>query len=512
MMRLFIKIGGVAMRASLSQHIFMFPFSWQMDLSATTYLLTQHHQIKKSRMQKLDNWEAEHFLLQTDKEYNEFVYFYRPVRPVLYTMEGMPQLVLNYKHRALGQQVKGLSVCINGKVYELDLTKVTLKLYKTGVGILSLYVDNTRYHDKEDILKINGISRCIYPQVLPLELAKVAYHPDWIRIHDENVVQIEDRFDQTYRQIPIRISQFILEILGDEFIQAQHLQVGKIAIDPLLGGQMFTLCMVKCTQVLEPLSETDQIERILGELMLVPEEEKRLCEYGNISYLNQKRKIYGMSKSAFACISHEGVDVRLYDQLVTLALMQRVTLLHFSAELATISTLPKQQLVRGIQSVYEIYIQFINQMYFSEITLDLEGTQIYQLLMSKLRIPEELRQLDFEMQEIHEYAALVDQSQSKFRLDMATVIGAALVIPTFVTGFFGMNIMQDHFLDWWKHKEVALWMNAYVLLPVMVVVMAYFGSQRRSRLYIVQRILACCILVGSIAIIILFGCGISATP
>ncbi|MGL4736272.1 MAG: hypothetical protein ACRCW2_02345 [Cellulosilyticaceae bacterium] len=499
------------MQASLSQHIFLFPFSWQMDLSATTYLLMQHHQIKKSRIQKLENWEAEHFTLQTDKEYNEFVYFYRPVRPVLYTIDQMPQLVLNYKHKLLGEGVRGLRVCINQKVYELELTKVTLKLYKSGVGILSLCVDNAHYHEKEDILKINGLSRCIYPQVLPLEAAKEAYHPDWIRIHDGKHIHIEDQFDQSYRQIPICISHFILEILGKEFIQASHLQVGKIAIDPLLGGQMFTLCMVKCTQGVEPLSETDQIERILGELMLVPEEEKRLCEYGNISYLNQKRKVYGMSKSAFACISHEGVDVRLYDQLVTLALMQRVTLLHFSAELATISTLPKQQLVQGIQSIYEIYIQFINQMYFSEITLDLEGTQIYQLLMSKLRIPEELRQLDFEMQEIHEYAALVDQSQSKFKLDMATVIGAALVIPTFVTGFFGMNIMQDHFLDWWTHKEVALWMNAYVFLPVMVVVMAYFGSQKRSRLYLLQRILAVFIFLGSLAIILFFGCGISAT-
>ncbi|MGL4345933.1 MAG: hypothetical protein ACRCTE_12105 [Cellulosilyticaceae bacterium] len=494
----------------ISQHIFMFPFSWQMDKSSANYLLTQHKEINKKQLKHLENWEPHVFSLGTDKEYNEFVYFYKPVRPVLYTLENMPHLVLNYRHKWLGQEAQTLVLCVNGREYTLQLEQVHLKLYKTGIGIVSFYIDNTRYDAKEDLLSINGMSRCIYPQVLPLVAAKQSYHPDWIRIYDKEHCVIEDLFHQDYRKLPICISQFMMHVLGNDFAQGQIKRQGKMTIEPLLGGQMFTLCMLNHDLWRGDLGEEKQIELLLGELMLVTEEEKRLCEYGNISYLNQKRKVYGMSKSAFACISHDGVDGRLYDQLVTLALVQRVTLLHFSSEIATISTLPKHQLVAGIQSVYEIYIQFINQMYFTEITLDLEGTQIYQLLTSKLRIQEELRQLDFEMQEIHEYAALVDQSQARFKMDMATVIGAALVIPTFVTGFFGMNIMQDKFLDWWHHKEIALWMNAYVFLPVAVISLAYFWTKKRSRLYVMQRVLLLLVLLGSLFVLWHYGCGIHA--
>ena len=188
--------------------------------------------------------------------------------------------------------------------------------------------------------------------------------------------------------------------------------------------------------------------------------------------------------------------------------MQRATLLNLSSELAYISTLPKSELSPSIASIYEIYIQFINELYFKEVTEDAEGSYIFEQLSKAFKIEEELEQLNFEVDEVHEYANLVEQSASNLKVQLLTIIGAALVIPSFVTGFFGMNIFQKEALHWWDNSSVILWLNSYVVLPILAVVALCLWTKKRNAWMLIMKVILSILCLVSLSFTFKYGCGL----
>lgn len=503
----------------ISQHIFLFPFMWETPGQGLHYLFDGHKQNKRGLLTHLENWEIDYLNIVEDKDYNEFVYFYKPVRPVIYTYRDAPVMILNYKHT----KVSRASYCeieINQKVYHLDIVAITLKLYKTGIGIVSLHLGNREYNQMEDILAINSLSKVIYPPTLPLDKAREDYFPHSLKFFLDKEHYLEEAFKENYKEKPTQIASFMMALLGAPFASVtksytKGIKNAFIYIEPIIGSHMFTLCLYQSHQMIEQIKNKTMTLDCLDTFVLLSNKIKTDLKEGNlehmaIEYLCGNQSIYGISRYALICISDERIDSKIYDQLVTLILAQRATLLNFSNQLSMISALPKEELVHAIQNAYEIYIQFINQMYFEEVTEAMQGELIYEKLATKFRLQKELRQLDFEMDEIHEYATLIEQSDSKFKMDLVTIVGASLVIPTFVTGFFGMNIFENAFYNWWKHKEVILWINSYALLPILSLLLFYTWSRKLNKRYLFQRLLLLVLTLASLSILIFQGCGLIA--
>ncbi|MDF2877841.1 MAG: Mg2 transporter protein CorA family protein, partial [Clostridia bacterium] len=97
---------------------------------------------------------------------------------------------------------------------------------------------------------------------------------------------------------------------------------------------------------------------------------------------------------------------------------------------------------------------------------------------------------------------------SKFKVQLLTIIGAALVIPTFATGFFGMNIFKDEIIRWWINKNVVLWMNGYVFLPILIMVVLCTWTRRRTRANHIKHMLLMGVIVISVLVMIRYGCGL----
>ena len=125
-----------------------------------------------------------------------------------------------------------------------------------------------------------------------------------------------------------------------------------------------------------------------------------------------------------------------------------------------------------------------------------------------MKIPNDIRMLDAEIEEVNEYATLIAQEASQKRTNAITVIGAALIIPTLVTGFFGMNILQNKLSTWWLHPEFKLWFNAYFVLPVSVVIFICMLRPHRRFRYILLLILMGIISLFSLYLVYKFGCGL----
>ncbi|MDF2613568.1 MAG: Mg2 transporter protein CorA family protein [Clostridia bacterium] len=498
----------------ISEHIFLFPFTWKYSSEKNSYLFLQHVQIQNREFERLKNWDINDVAIEEDKDYNEFVYFYKPVRAALYTFPKSALIVRNYSYKAIGEN-NYFIIGVEGKEYLLSICDIHLKIYKTGIGVLSLNICNTSYQNTEDIRNINSFSKCIYPPLLPIEKAKEELFPDYIKMRINEDQKIEEYFEKDYRTEPITITSLVMNILGEPFIcKESKLKSGSIFIEPILGNQMFCLCLFKNTEIVKGIHsgsiDYNFVEKfmMINKKVLFHEEDPMGSHAGSIYYLKSESNIYGISRFSLICISNQMLKSKLFDQLVSLVIMQRATLLSLSTEIARVSTLPKYDLVPAIESIYEIYIQFINQLYFKEVTEDIQGSHIYDKLSKQLKIEEELKQLNFEIDEVHEYATLIEQSQSKFKVQILTIIGAALVIPTFATGFFGMNIFKEEIVRWWLDKNVGLWMNGYVFLPILSMIALCTWNRRRTRANIIKNMMLLALIFTSIMIIITFGCGL----
>lgn len=494
------------MRKVISEHLFVFPFSWKQFLRGGSPLFDQHHQLKGKRFGKLGHWQEKLSMIKTPEDYNEYVYFYKPIRAALYTFSEKPVIVRNYIYEPLDQNgVMRLEIGENS--YDLKISSIDLKLYKTGIGLLCFKFYNTLYNEAEVLKVINRFSECVYPPVLPIEKASANGYPSKVTLFlNKNTCIVED-FSKIKIDKHIMLSPLIMDVLGKPFIS--HLLPDNkehILIEPILGHQMFCCCMYYAPQYLQLENEEEALQ-LLKKWMIGYEQLSPIQEEAPY-LLMTKDHIYGIDRKMVFGITASYPCERLYDQLVKLVLMQRATLLSLSTEIARVSTLPKCEISAAISSIYEIYIQFINQLYFKEVTEDSEGSLLYEQLSQNFKISEELEQLNFEMDEVHEYASLVEQSASNLKVQILTIIGAALVLPSFVTGFFGMNIFHEEAPHWWRHASVALWLNSYVFFPILVVVALCMWTQRRTTLSRIFKVILSLLLLTSLSFTIKYGCGL----
>lgn len=487
----------------ISTHVYYFPFSWRKESIKRNFQFKQHKQMADGEVGKIAAWQMrEHHIIE-DKHYNELVYFYKPVQALLYEQKQGCIVKVYEKEKRQSEDV--LIVVVDGRQYTLRIADLTLKFYKSGIGILSLEVVNDKYKEPEEIIGINGLGKCVYPYILPIEHAQKDYFPERIifKLGDETIVE---NFDKQYKQSPMIVADFIMALLGPDFYcEGQMRGSARFAIEPLFSNRMFTLCLYKNQQLLENIKNKTVKEHFLRQFMVFSRKEKVF----DVHYIELPKVLYGIGRFALIGITADEKESKLYNELTTLAIVQRASLLHFSNQIAFITTLPKEQVVSGIGNLYEIYMQFVNQMYFHEVTVDVQGSCIYEGLLKQLRIKEEMQDLVFEMREVHEYTSFIQKNQSQSRMDMLAVVGTLLVIPTFVTGFFGMNILEEGFIRWWERKDILLFINSYVILPVFAILGVYSWWVKGHRYEKVWRLMLAIAMIGSLVVLLTQGCGLS---
>ena len=200
----------------ISEHIFLFPFSWHYNHKKETNLFMQHNQIQNKLFNKLAGWKIHDLKIATEKDYNEFVYFYKPIRTALYTMHKGPIIVRNYTYEKLAD-VNYFMITVSGMTYKLYIEEIGLKIYKTGIGLLSFTMRNTAYKEIEAIEAINSFSKGVYPPILPLSKAKEELFPDEIILHLNEACHIVESYKENYLKNGLKISNIIMTVLGEDF-------------------------------------------------------------------------------------------------------------------------------------------------------------------------------------------------------------------------------------------------------------------------------------------------------
>lgn len=161
-----------------SHHIFIFPFKWEQSGSEE-----QRFDIElfDKKLNKDDQWKENKFNLGQKDCYNEYNYFYRHVREILYEKsddlieeeDKTNDLIKHYEYKLGNITHYWIKVVVKddtGKdkivTYKLEIDSIILNIYATGTGVLSFHLRNKDYSDSEDVIKINQYGRRIYPPFL----------------------------------------------------------------------------------------------------------------------------------------------------------------------------------------------------------------------------------------------------------------------------------------------------------------------------------------------------------
>jgi len=169
------------------------------------------------------------------------------------------------------------------------------------------------------------------------------------------------------------------------------------------------------------------------------------------------RTFYGVSRYSFVCLTSSldtlkqndadfiPIHLRnLYFQMVQLSLVQRASLLRFAEEVSFISTLKNndKNTPQKIKDLNREYLQFVNKMYFREVTAQEQGIELYDMIQDKMRIDRDIKDLNHEIDELYQYANLLEEAKENRTMRNISIGGAILLLPSLIAAIFGMNTLN----------------------------------------------------------------------
>ncbi len=181
----------------------------------------------------------------------------------------------------------------------------------------------------------------------------------------------------------------------------------------------------------------------------------------------ENNTLYGMSRYSLVMLTSDFSDLEkygvtylvrhlqsMYYKMAELCLLQRATILSFSNEVTAVADLINNEdktVIDRIESLYKHYLLFVNKIYFREITAQEQGIEMYDMMQSAMRIPQEVKGLDYEIDEINRFASMVhditEQEEMKKLTGKANKLAQIVVIflvPTLIIGLLTMKSMPDY--------------------------------------------------------------------
>lgn len=480
-----------------SYHIFMFPFRWHIPEQRTERFGEQISFRNIHFPKVIDNWNrvVEPESVEDKKVlYNEKNYFYEFVHDALYDngRGDNTNIVRHYERREPKHQEVHYCIKTKGKEYVLNVDTINLNLYSTGVGVLSFYLLNEQYSDKEDVLKINQYGRRVYPPFF-----------DDKEFHNELAHQLKfEGLNGVYSD------DFQAYQVGDSNKPSQFLQkmvhevAPNIDINAVIDDRMYTMSWYKNDELVQHLCHhedkgiehnddwyqyvfvdangpTCHNDKMKGDLL------------GKASYMRWSdwNSLYGISRYSFVMLTSWGCPDYLtkyfeteYVRMAELVLVQKASVLRFSAEVTNISSMEKEksdvQLPEKVRSLYKEYIRFVNQIHFREVSAQDQAIELYDMLYETAKLKEQVEKLDDEIEELFNYVSLQGEKKTNDTMSTLTWLATIFVPATFIAGLFGMNnsYMGDND-DFFNNVLIQLLM-VFVFTGISIGIIKYLLSKK----------------------------------
>lgn len=447
--------------SAISFHTFMFPFQWKINglddkpFSDQVNLEYIHYELSSSWERTTTPTVEE----EKDSLYNERNYFYEFVHPALYDDGSHHTLVRHYercepKHGSVTYRI----VCGNGHdEYILDVQSINLNLYATGVGVLSIYLYNNRYTEIKDILAINQYGRRVFPPfIADVSLRNEIAHS--LSFEGLNGIYGEDFSNYSNKTPSNYPAAFICKMVNEV--------AGNIKMQPVIDDRMFVLCWYKNDEWAkkfvdnyDSFIETDEdwyklifVDNFSGLSCQNQSMRQELIKKASYERWQLWSSLYGISRYSMVYLTNSGCPDYLvtyfeteYVRMAELVLMQRASVLRFSAEVTQISKLSgTKDFSERVSSLYREYIRFVNRFYFREISAQDQAIEIYQKIYDAMNLKEQVEKLDSEIEELHNYVSMREESRTNRTMSLLTWITTIFLPVTVVAGYFSMNNFGDN--------------------------------------------------------------------
>lgn len=441
-----------------SYHNFQFPFRWDVK-GFEDKTLSEQIDLNKIKYCDSGNWERVTTPAnnqESDDLYNEKNYFYEFVHGALYDNGSNGSLIRHYERNEPkhGEVVYRIT-CAGGKEYELNVKAINLNLYSTGVGVLSFFMENRRYADPEVVLNINQYGRRVFPPFIKdvENRSLIAQKLEFIGLHGCETGYCEDfsRYDnKTPHNKP---ADFITEMI--------HEVAANIQLKPVVDDRMFVLSWYKNNDWANQFCGSGYDDFIMSnkwyEFLFVDnpngmscqntEMQKALIKDSTYERWQKWCSLYGVSRYSLVLATNTTCPPFLlqyfeteYSRMSELVLVQKASILRFSAEVTNISNLEnRKELSLKLGSLYKEYIRFVNQIHFREVSAQDQGIEMYEKLYKLIKINDHVEKLDKEIEELYNYVTLREDRRVNNTVSLLTWIATIFVPITVVAGIFGMS-------------------------------------------------------------------------
>ena len=468
----------------VSKHIFMFPF------------IIKNPDRYKKEFSKDKKWTPYNFSIKDELDYNEYNYFYPFVQKLLFPDTDASNSILSKYHWKFQKGKFLISILEKKKDEEsgqqveiekdfiLDFSTKGIELIileDFSIGILIFYLDNHLEKSFDNVLKINDYARRIYPQFLPLIDGKFggsqrAFLPVKISINlDEKNITTEDF--SSYNDLTgfrgIKYASYIAFFLNG--IEYNH----------VLDDRMFVLSYLKNNEEGEKIlysypgyakSLSEKNNKINTKAIdnwykycfvdgnsltcqsdIMKQELLTKCTYDR---WNKWGILWGITRYSLVALFTESVPTFLldhvslqYKDLSLMWLINRAVLLKFAAESSDLAKLIKtdngnrnqRKYVKKITELRKNYITFVNDVWFTEVTPQEQGIEMYQMGMKQMELEKQKNDLRKDIEELFDYVEAENEKSETRSMNRLYYLGALFLPATLMAGLLGMNI--SYFLN-----------------------------------------------------------------
>jgi len=433
-------------KALHSYHTFMFPFIFD----------------KETIEEKL--WNYKEFKVSTPKEYNEKNYFYKHVQDALYNKRerGNEKFISKYFEYKEKQGTFTITTCSKG-TYKLELDGISLRIFNTGVAILAFNLKNNYYKELEDVLAINDFGRRIYPQFLGENFTKETketFLAESITLSFEGKEPMVENFkayEKENLKNDLELPCFIENLIGKSFEKIQY----------VIDDRMFVLSQYHNDVLIEKMKlynaekneycyeNNDEWYQYLfidgnGKNCQSKHMTKKLIHETTYDRWIELGTIFGVTRYSFVALTGSWFGENrllphmqtMYFQMFSLLLAYRATIIKFADEIQDVTQGVPDNISTGTSTLYKRYLDFLNQLYFKEITAQDQGIELYEKAVKIMKIEVYLKDLDNEISELHEYVEMIEEKERNQRLEKISELGAIVLPPTLLAGIYGTNIFD----------------------------------------------------------------------
>ena len=432
------------------------------------------------------------------------VYFYEFVHDALYDNGEDNSLVRHFERIEPKHSKVSYVIDCGESVYELKVAAINLNLYSTGVGVLSFYLYNEKYPDAKDVLRINQAGRRVFPPFIASVTYRgiIANSIEIKGLHGRDFGYRED-FSRYTNKTPCNLpAAFITDMI--------HEVAENIGLKPVIDDRMFVQCWYKNDEWTKEFS-SDKYEEFINstnwyEFVFVDDlggmscqnkaMQKEIIKKATYERWQEWYSLYGISRYSMVYLTNTATDSSapylfryfetMYARMAELILVQKASVLRFSAEVTNLSNMDVKGGFSGkVSSLYKEYIRFVNQIHFREVSAQDQGIEMYQKLYDTMNLEKHVEKLDEEISELHNYVSLREDHKTSNTMSLLTWIATIAVPMTVIAGIFGMNNVELNgdaegtLTSWYNNGFMQYLLMAVVTLLIIIGILT--TKNRRSR-------------------------------